>query len=180
MESQDLLRFFVENGIKWVESQRNAHRLSARDLTKAERSALAPFFDTEVLKLAKIKMIPVIENPGFYSEIEDSKLPGILDFSFAAGITFKDTIVVSQQYLRHRSPPIPLIFHELVHVVQYQVLGIRDFIEHYVSGWTKNGFDYSAIPLEAEAYKLERQYKTNRKQGFSVIKEVLTSLGEES
>ncbi|MBW1797384.1 MAG: DUF4157 domain-containing protein [Deltaproteobacteria bacterium] len=177
MNPEDLLQFFIENGIRWVESQRDAHRSCARDLTKTEKFTLAPFFDTNILNLAKIKMVPVIENPGFYSELEDMEIPGILDFSFAAGITFKDTIVVSQRYLRHRSPTTALIFHELVHVVQYQLLHVQEFIERYIAGWAENGFDYSAIPLEAEAYRLGHRFEKNPGQTFSVIAEVRRSLG---
>ena len=121
-------------------------------------------------------MVPVIENPGFYSEFEDMEIPGILDFSFAAGITFKDTIVVSQRYLRHPSPPLALLFHELVHVVQYQVLGVQEFIESYIAGWAKNGFDYSGIPLEVEAYRLGHRFEKNPGQTFSVIAEVRKGL----
>lgn len=177
MNPEDLLQFFIKNSIRWVESQRDAHRSSAQDLTKTEKSVLAPFFDTNILNLAKIKMVPVIENPGFYSEFEDMEIPGILDFSFAAGITFKDTIVVSQRYLRHPSPPPSLLFHELVHVVQYQVLGVREFIERYIAGWAENGFDYSTIPLEIEAYRLGQRYEINPGQPFSVLTEVSKSLG---
>jgi len=176
MNPEDLLQFFIENGIRWVESQRDAHGSSARDLTKTEISVLAPFFDTNILNLAKIKMVPVIENPGFYSEFEDMEIPGILDFSFAAGITFKDTIVVSQRYLSHPSPSAALLFHEMVHVVQYQVLGVREFIERYIAGWSENGFDYSGIPLEVEAYRLGHRFEKNPVQPFSVIGEVSKSV----
>ena len=177
MNPEALLKFFIENGIRWVESQRDVYRPSARDLTETERSVLAPFFDTNTLNLAKIKMVPVIENPGFYSELEDMGIPVILDFSFAAGITFKDTIVVSRPYLRQPSPATALIFHELVHVVQYQILGVREFIERYIAAWAENGFDYSAIPLEVEAYRLGRRFEKNQGQTFSVIAEVRGSLG---
>jgi len=180
MKTENLLRFFIENGIRWVESQRDAHRSSARDLTKTERSALAPFFDINILNLAKIKMVPGIENPGFYSELEDMKVPGLLDFSTAAGITFRDTIVLSELYSWGSSVPGSLIFHELVHVVQYDILGVAGFIERYVRGWTENGLDYFAIPLEIHAFELQRLYETSGKQDLSVEAEVVRRLEETS
>ena len=36
MNPEDRLQFFIENGIRWVESQSDAHRLSARDLSETE------------------------------------------------------------------------------------------------------------------------------------------------
>jgi hypothetical protein len=177
MNQKDPLKFLMDNGIRWVESQRDAHRSNARDLTSNEKSALGPFFDTNILNAARIDMVSVIDNPGFYSELEDMELPGILDFNFAAGITFKDTIVISHRYLSHRSPPATLLFHEMVHVVQYQVLGVREFIRRYLFGWAENGFDYYGIPLEVEAYTLAHRFKKSPGETFSVLTEVLESLG---
>jgi hypothetical protein len=30
----------------------------------------------------------------------------------------------------------------LVHVVQYDLLGVDEFMDQYVTGWAQNGFDY--------------------------------------
>lgn len=65
-----------------------------------------------------------------------------------------------------------LMFHELVHVVQYQLLELAEFVEWYVHGWVKNGFDYFAIPLERYAYELQRRYDESSGQVFSVAEEV--------
>ena len=93
------------------------------------------------------------------------------------GITFKDTIILSQRLLGSDSAPKALLFHELVHVVQYEVLGVRRFVEHYVQGWVKGRLDYYAIPLEIDAYDLEERYKKDPKAKFSVRQAVLKRLG---
>jgi hypothetical protein len=64
-----------------------------------------------------------------------------------------------------------LLFHELVHVEQYRQLGIPRFSELYVRGFL-NGRSYEAIPLEVNAYALERQFEENPAQQFSVAEEV--------
>lgn len=179
MNSEELLRFLIKNGIKWVVSQRNLHRPSARKLTEAEIARFFFFFEPRILDLARIKIFPCIRNPGFYSKLEDMKLTGLPDFTTAAGITFIDTILISEQGLEAHSALGPLIFHELVHVVQYDVLGVDEFIKCYVQGWARGGFDYYSIPLEMESYNLQRRYEKDSRQGFPVLAEVCKTLGEE-
>jgi hypothetical protein len=178
MNPEYLMTFLMENGIQWVESQINKYRSTARNLTEAEKTEFEPFFEQKILHAAGIKLVPIIENPDFYAVLQEMKMPRLLDFKMVAGITFKDTIVLSQSVLRSKLAPKSLLFHELVHVVQYEVLGVRRFVERYVQGWVKGGLDYYAIPLEIHAYDLEQRYERDPKAGFSVREEVLKRLGE--
>ena len=178
MKTEELSQFLVEHAIQWVQSEREEHRPAARDLTEIEKSEFSPFFHSRILGIAKIKMVPCVRNPGFYLQLQDMAVPRLLDFTQAAGITFKDTILVSQRYLTSHTQLGPLIFHELVHVVQYEVLGVTDFIERYVRDWVDNGLDYLAIPLEAKAYELQKRYEKGLKKGLSVLDEVRQGLGE--
>ena len=180
MNPENAVKFLIENAIQWVETQRDEHRLTARILTEAEKSEFERFFESKILDLARIKSVPVIENPGFYSDLQDLKIPRLLNFNNAAGITFKDTIVISQQYLKVDSKLKPLIFHELVHVVQYEVFGVREFITGYVRSWADNGFNYSSIHFEIEAYKLQQRYETNPGKEFSVVDKVRHRIGDRS
>jgi hypothetical protein len=177
MKTEELSQFLVEHAIQWVQSEREGHRSTARDLTEIEKSDFSPFFDSRILGITKIKIVPCIRNPGFYLQLQDMVVPGLLDFTQAAGITFKDTILVSQRYLTSHTQLVPLTFHELVHVVQYQVLGVNDFIGRYVRGWVDNGLDYFKVPLEAHAYELQKRYERDVKRGFSVLAEVQRNLG---
>ncbi|MFN2570846.1 MAG: hypothetical protein ABR537_04420 [Gemmatimonadales bacterium] len=88
-----------------------------------------------------------------------------------AAITFVDTIVVSERGPLPASEELPLLFHELVHVVQYDVLGLDEFVRRYVRGWVENGFQYSRIPLERSAYELDGRFRAGA-PGFSVRAEV--------
>jgi hypothetical protein len=180
MNVENLLTFLVENGIRWVESQITENRSTARDLTLAEKEEFALFFESNILDTARIKMVPVIDNPDFYSTLQEMNIPKLLDLRMVLGITFKDTIILSQRLLGPDSAPKELLFHELVHVVQYEVLGLRRFVEHYVQGWVKGGLDYYAIPLEIDAYDLEERYKKDPKAEFSVRQAVLKRLGGRS
>ena len=93
------------------------------------------------------------------------------------GITFVDTILVSQGHHPYDPPSPTLLFHELVHVVQYALLGRDALVERYVRGWAENGQKYFRIPLERDAYALQARYEALPQQGFSVQTEVRRQLG---
>lgn len=82
-----------------------------------------------------------------------------------AAITFVH-IVVSYAPFTDR-----LLFHELVHVVQYERLGLPEFVAKYVGGFLSGG-SYEAIPLEMNAYELEARFATAPARSFSVVDKV--------
>ncbi len=93
---------------------------------------------------------------------EPAALP---NFSLMAAITFVDTIVSHEPFTDR------LLFHELVHVVQYQKLGLPEFAAKYVRGFL-NGGSYEAIPLEVNAYELEARFAAEPAMPFSAEAEV--------
>jgi hypothetical protein len=68
-----------------------------------------------------------------------------------AGITYKDTFFVS-----HLHQTEGLHFHELVHVVQWERLGVNDFLLAYGAGLMQ--FGYRDSPLEKMAYSLQAAF----------------------
>jgi hypothetical protein len=64
------------------------------------------------------------------------------------------------------------MFHELIHVVQYDILGLDKFVELFITGWVNQGFNYAAIPLEMDAYELQYQYASAPDLSFDVQDEV--------
>ena len=87
------------------------------------------------------------------------------DFAHMAAFTFVDTIV------SYESLTNELLFHELVHVVQYQKLGLADFAGEYLRGFLSGG-SYEAIPLERNAYQLAARFVAAPTRPFSVETEV--------
>lgn len=93
--------------------------------------------------------------------IPDPPLTGVirhLGFDFpsvaaTAAITFDHVIACRER------PTVSLLFHELVHTVQYRLLGIPAFARWYVKGFlaTKS---YRDIPLERCAFHLQFQFET--------------------
>ena len=127
------------------------------------------FFPAPTLDSARVVVLSGarVGNPLFYAELlrlgfELGTLP---DFALMAAITFIDT-VVSQEPLTDR-----MLFHELVHVFQYEKLGLPRFAARYVRGFLSGG-SYEAIPLEMSAYKLDSRFAAAPAEPFSVACEV--------
>jgi hypothetical protein len=91
-----------------------------------------------------------VANPPFYAELERLGFTSLPNFSTMAAITFDDVVVF-------HDPLTPqLIFHELVHVTQYRLLGIEEFARLYVIGYLHGG--YEGTPLERCAYDLDGRF----------------------
>jgi hypothetical protein len=176
MNREKLLQFLIDKGQAWVLAQRDHHRPSARVLTTTEKAALSPFFEKHTLDIVRIKGVPVIENPAFYRDLEAKGVTPPLDFTAMEGITFVDTILISKQRHPYEPPLCPLLFHELVNVVQYAILGLPVFIDQYVRGWMDAGLDYHRIPMERDAYELQELYEAHPERRFSVEAEVKRQL----
>ena len=148
------LNYLVVEGIKWVQSQRDSLRPTGAELAPKLKNLYSKYFSNSVLDVARLSIIEVIPNPPFFANLP--QIP--FDFQVMDGITYDDTILITESSARG-SDVAPLVFHELVHVVQYRVLGVEEFIRQYVQGWAENGRDYFAIPLEVEAYSLQERFE---------------------
>src|SRR5262245_57538402 len=117
MDPQSLLPWLIDEGTRWVQSQRDAHRPNARPLDDREVEALERFFGPMIMNKASIRLVPHIENPPFYPMLAQSGVR-VIDFAQSGGITFVDTILISKERTPPGPIPLSLVFHELVHVVQ--------------------------------------------------------------
>lgn len=157
MDLNDFLSYLMTEGSSWILSRREILRPSSVTLSDEYRDRYAPYFRPETLDRVRYQFVDKIENPGFYDELSERGIDIPLDFSRMDGITFVDTISVSRRNMRELDLT-RLLFHESVHVAQYDHLGMERFISQYVHGWANNGFNYFAIPLEMQAYELERRF----------------------
>jgi hypothetical protein len=139
----------------------------------AAMRSLSPFFGTETLSRVRVFVLPHIPNPPFYSLLASQGIPTPLDFTEMAGLTFLDTVLISQSKADFSEARLSsLLFHEAVHVVQYEHLGLDRFMNDYVTGWAANSFEYRNIPLEQQAYSLQDRFDENPSAIFSVHEEV--------
>jgi hypothetical protein len=85
-------------------------------------------------------------------------LPYFTDFEEASftGITYMDTFFLAPSAHNCESTH----FHELIHVIQWGVLGPNSFLVVYAASLLAHGYDDS--PLERMAYELQRAFETGR------------------
>jgi len=153
---------------KWVaayiDEQRDIFAPNASPITPEHERRLRAFFPADVLNQVRIVHGRPSE-PSFYPQLRAIGIHNAPRFSQMAGITFQDIVV-------HVEPLTPaLLFHELVHAVQYKHLGLQGFAEYYVRGFLSGGA-YEEIPLEKQAYELEARFSADHGNAFSVEADV--------
>jgi AraC-like DNA-binding protein len=141
----------------WIEAQRAEHLPEARPLTERERMALSAHFAEETLAQARVDVVERVPSPPFLGDL--LKQLGFIgkrvhfNFSAAAGITFGECVLIVNPEAR-----IDLLFHEMVHVEQYRMLGMKEFARAYVQGTVDSNFIYEKNPLEAIAFGMTARF----------------------
>ena len=154
---------FSQAVAEYIYAQRTLYYPRAATLAFGEVwSRFFPAADLERIRVLQpgLERVP---NPPFYDDLGKLGFTGLPDFSTMAAITFDDVVVF------HEPLTPQLIFHELVHVVQYRLLGIAEFARLYVRGYLHGGYD--GTPLELCAYQLDGRFIMGS-VGFDVEAEV--------
>jgi hypothetical protein len=86
------------------------------------------------------------------------------------GTTYIDTIFLKPTHFNNEN----MLFHELVHVIQWRLLGPERFLFAYANGL--ECFGYPQSPLEAMAYDAETAFASSQTI-FNVEKMVAAKLG---
>jgi hypothetical protein len=159
----------IQQVTEYIEQQRQTYSGKSVPLDLHQKSAMRPFFPASALDSTRVVVLggERVTNPPFYPELQWMGFePGSLpDFSLMAAITFVDTVVSHGPYDNRT------LFHGLVHVVQYEKLGVAEFAAKYVRGFL-NGGSYDGIPLEMNAYELDARFAGAPTRAFSVAHEV--------
>lgn len=160
----------IQQVATYIEQQRQIYRGVASPLDGRQTTAMRPFFSASALHSTRAIVLSAqrASNPPFYVEFikmgfEAGSLP---DFALMRAITFVDTVI------SHEPLTDTLLFHELVHVVQYEKLGVPEFATKYVTGFLQSGGLYEAIPLEMNAYELDARFASAPRKIFSVETEI--------
>jgi len=140
-----------------------------RKVYTADFKRLPLYFSKTLLESTKFVLvdkipIPPLSDFGFkeFSEFENGEY---------GGITYLDTFFVKRRYAEVED----LFFHELIHILQWQILGPEHFLAEYVSELIANGyrdslleiiaydaqssFVKSTIPFDAERLTIEQLRK---------------------
>ena len=136
----------------YIEERRATYLPRAEPISAENRARLVIHFPENVLDSTRFLRVRALKNPIFYSELERMGFSNLPQFRRMAAITYVDVVVAQEEF----TPA--LLFHELVHIVQYRQLGLARFAELYVRGFLESG-EYLSIPLERVAYHLEDMFR---------------------
>jgi len=166
-ELEHLRPYLLDKFEVWIRQQRKIHLANARPLYSQEKSRLDGYFEKKILDKARLASVQRISNPEFYDDFAKSGIPIPLDFSTAVGLTLVDCIIIRQELWADAASLISVIFHELVHIVQIDILGLRKHIELYSDSLRQSGYKYHGVMLERQAYDLSDRFDAG-KPSFSV------------
>ena len=150
---------------RYIRAQRDRLALTATPLSELSKLRLRQHFsddDLERVRVALANPLP-IPDPPFYPLFRWLRLD-IPEPSLVDAITF-DYVIAAREPMG-----LPLLFHEMVHVVQYRLLGVKAFARLYVQGFLAGG-GYHGIPLERCALEMEQRF-VNAREPFDVEVEV--------
>jgi len=182
MELGDLLPYLTQEYHYWVSEQRDFYLANARPLSNEERALLQRYFDERILSLTRIATTECISNPAFYSKLTGLGTLTLMDFSRASAMTLIDCVLICERFEHTFSLWTSILFHEMVHVVQCDILGLTKLIELYITEWLRNQCQYENVLLESQAYRLEREFD-RQEPPFSVrqiVEQELTKLAKQT
>ena len=136
---------------KWIEQTLEENRPNAVSVASLSFPGLSMVFPNDLLARAKAVVVtgkvpfPPISRMGLPEFKRMENMP-------VAGITYKNIY-----FLSHFDQSESLHFHELVHVIQWERLGVDNFLLAYGAGLMQ--FGYEECPLEKMAYSLQTEFE---------------------
>ena len=138
---------------QWINTTLSQHSASVQGILNFNFPKVNDCFSPEIIKITKVVIVDKVPVPPL-SQLGLGQLDGFEGGDYA-GITFIDTYFLSAKY----SSIEALHFHELVHIVQWQHLGIDRFLLTYGAGLLQ--FGYRNSPLEVMAYDYQEKFENN-------------------
>jgi hypothetical protein len=117
----------------WIQKTLVEHSASAQSIASLGLKRLPSYFSPGFLASAKVVYVAKVPVP----PLRTIGLPQFADFESmdAAGITYLDTFISRNEMRENEAHH----FHELVHVLQWQLLGPKGFIACYADGILSRG-----------------------------------------
>ena len=143
----------------WIQNTLAQHATAAKPVASLGFRHLPQYYDAELLASSRAVVVARVPMP----PLSTMGLSRFSDFEQmdAGGITYLNTYFVRADHAADES----LHFHELVHVIQWRLLGPEKFLVAYADGLER--FGYRNSPLEEMAYNLQRRFEREA-QPFNV------------
>lgn len=156
----------------WVHAERTEQRPHAEPLTDSEKQIFAPFFPPEILRTARVRAVRTMPSPRFLGKVRHNG-ERVFDLRRARGLALDDTLLLKGAEISPGSPARrSVLFHELVHSVQYRALGVESFMQLYMASLVANDYSYPDVAFEYQAFDLQHRFNVDPDTPFSVQDEV--------
>jgi hypothetical protein len=138
--------------IAWIDNTLHDAFPVVRPVSESGFSRLSSYFSKETLRSAKVAVVDQLPLP----PLTEMGLSGFQGFERGdyGGITYLDTF-----FVRRPDQTESLYFHELIHVIQWRLLGPERFLASYAAGLEQ--FGYFNSPLEAMAYQAQTTFDSS-------------------
>ena len=138
----------------YIVVHRNRLRGGARSLEHGQRALLQLYFDSKDLD----RILVVVRDPLPLSEPPLAGMARRLGLRFPS-IALTEAITLESVIVSRTQMDTALLFHELVHAVQYRLLGVRGFARRYVLGFLLTQ-SYVENPMEGMAFDLTNSFSS--------------------
>jgi hypothetical protein len=136
---------------QWIDTVLSAYAREARPIVSYRFPRLAAFYSRRLLSSARVVEVARVPFPPL-RRLGITQLARLERGSYA-GLTLGDTYFIRSDAAQDES----VHAHELVHVIQWQLLGRETFLKSYAAGVLRCG--YRDSPLEAMAYRLQDEFE---------------------
>lgn len=159
----------VAQAVSWMREQREKFLPSSHSLSDEQVRNLQPFFSSQILSRLRIVDASAtgqkIPYPPFYEKVRAGGARVVPDAAHMTAMPFIDVAVFN------RKPTLRTLFHTLVHVVQFEAVGIERVMKGYFETLNESGL-WMVVPYEEQAYQLDARYTRDPQNAFSVEDEV--------
>jgi hypothetical protein len=135
----------------WIQKTLEFYEKNAKAVASMHFVRLPLYFDPNLLETAKFIAIDRLPMPPL-SAMGLSRF-AVFEQGDFNGITYLDRYFIKQTVLTDEA----IHFHELIHVIQWRLLGPEDFLAAYANGLDEFGYENS--PLEKMAYDAKVAFK---------------------
>jgi hypothetical protein len=159
----------IAETLAWLQQQREKHYALSEPLSEPIKEKLRPFFPAEILDRAKIRDLSrtgeTIPYPPFYDRVRAGGARVVPDAAHMTAIPFIDVALFNRQ------PTLRTVFHNLVHVTQFSIVGLERVMKGYFKALNDSGL-WMVVPFEEQAYKLDARFTKDPSDQFSVEAEI--------
>lgn len=159
----------MKEAASWLRQQRERFLPKSAALDETQKNHMRPFFPEETLD--RVRVVDASESgdslpyPPFYERVRAGGERVLPDAAHLSAMAFIDVIVFSRQ------PTPRTLFHNLIHVLQFGMVGTDRVLEGYFKTLSESGL-WMVVAFEEQAYQRDARYTRDPSDVFSVEKEI--------